>query len=129
MSDYAATHARARRLVGRKGAPVVFTSTSGGTYDPLTPTTETGAMARTVSGSAARVAGDPLRYQALELIPSEAPTLEFVPDVYGAMPPLGASVVFGGLQYIVRDVEPIAPDGTAIAARIVVVGGGPVPGA
>lgn len=118
--------ARAKALTARTGAPVVFSVVAGGQYDPLT-NVETGAVTMTVSGSAVRIAGDPLKYQALELIPSEAPTLLFTPDVYGEVPALGSTVTFGGLQYIVRDVDVVAPDGRAMGATVVVAGGGPGP--
>jgi hypothetical protein len=91
------------------------------TPDPATglptPTTST------VTGSAIQVRGDPDTYKRLELIRSQAPTLFFTPTTYGELPAPGDTVVWpatNGQTYTVRDVDPIAPDGVAIAARVVI---------
>lgn len=113
-------HVVAKMAAQKTGAAVTFTLQSPGTY---TATTDTYASpsSSTVTGTAERVTGDPERYKALELIESEAPTLEFVPDTYGDVPPQGATVSFGGVTWTVRDVQPVAPDGSAVSARVVVV--------
>ncbi len=90
------------------------------TYDP-----ETGVLTEvesTITGAAIRVRGDPLRYQALGLSLTENPTLFFVPDTYGAEPEPGDEVVWpvNGTKYKIEDVDPIAPDGVLIAARIAI---------
>lgn len=78
----------------------------------------------TVTGSAIRVRGLPETYRKLGLIDSESPTLFFTPTTYGETPLPGDTVVWpvGGTKtYTVQDVNPIAPDGVVIAARVVIV--------
>lgn len=114
---YATEHADALADVRAAGAPVVFTESQMAIDD------ETGAATETIStvpGHALRVKGRPDTYRALSLVESQAPTLLFVPDTYGAAPALGSSVIWNGATYTVRDVDPLAPDGTAILHRVVV---------
>lgn len=118
MSGYAADHAGARADVRAAGAPVVWTLTTPGTLDPATGLLTGGGMT-TVSGFALRTRGVPERYAALGLVESEAPSFLFAPDEYGAVVPLGARMTFGGIWYTARDVDLIAPDGTAILCRVV----------
>ena len=118
MSKYAAEHASARAEVKAAGSPVTFTLTAPGTYDAATgvwgtPTTTT------VPGYAIRTKGDPLKYQALGLVQSESPMLLFVPDTYGGAPAPGYSCAWNSMTYIVRDVDPLAPDGLTIKANVV----------
>jgi hypothetical protein len=119
VTKYTADHAGALADIQEAGSAVTFTFASPGTY-----TASTGLFAgdttTTVTGAAIRVTGNPLRYQALGLTQTEAPTLLFAPTTYGSLPVLGASVVFGGVTYTVRDVEPLALDGTTIIANVVV---------
>lgn len=100
-------------------AAVVFTSTSPGTYDEATSTFSVSSTT-SVAGTASRDKGDPKRYQRLNLTPSEAPTLIFVPNTIGEEPELGMTVYFGGVTYVVKDVEPIAPAGVSFASSVVV---------
>lgn len=117
--NYARQWTSALRLMTRKGAPVTFTLITPGTENIATGAR--GATATTaVSGYAARTKGKPLTYQRLALIESESPTLEFVPSVYGQQPALNSTVQFGGKSYTVADVDPVAPDGVTILARVVV---------
>jgi hypothetical protein len=119
---YATEHADALDGIREAGAPVTFTKTTLGSYDPVTgastPTTVT------VAGHATRIPGKPDTYQALGLIESKAPTLLFAPSAYGDVPPLGASVTWSGEKHVVRDVDPLEPDGTAILAHVVIESGG-----
>lgn len=78
------------------------------------------AGASTVPGYAIRTRGNPQKYAALKLVESEAPTLFFVPSTYGDTPDLNALATFGGTEYAVVSVEPVAPDGVAIAAHVIV---------
>lgn len=80
----------------------------------LTPTVTT------ISGNAIRVRGLPQTYRALGLIDSEAPTLLFDATTYGDRPAPGDTVVWEGLTWVVRDVNPVAPDGVAIISRVVI---------
>lgn len=119
MSIYTSDHAGALADLAEAGASVTFTFASPGTYTASTGLFS-GDTTTTVTGAAIRIAGNPLRYQALGLTQTEAPTLLFAPTTFGSLPVLGASVTFGGVTYTVRDVEPLALDGTAILANIVV---------
>jgi hypothetical protein len=117
--SYAATHARAAALVARKGAAVTFTLSSPGTYDATTDTYSTPTTS-TVAGHAVRVSGNPIKYQSLGLVQSEAPTLLFAPSTFGSQPSLGMTTSWGGVTYTVADVEPVEPDGNAIVCEVVV---------
>lgn len=119
MTKYAPDHAGALADLAEAGSAVTFTFATPGTYTASTGLFS-GETTTTVTGAAIRVTGNPLRYQALGLTQTEAPTLLFAPTTYGSLPVLGASVVFGGVTYTVRDVEPLALDGTALLANIVV---------
>lgn len=100
-------------------ARVTFTSTTPGAYNEDTRAFAA-SVTTTVTGTASRDKGDPKRYQRLNLTPSEAPTLIFVPDTIGDEPELGMTVVFGGATYVVKDVDPIAPAGVSFASSVVV---------
>lgn len=116
---YVAEHASALDQITEAGAAVTFTKVVPGVYDPETDTW-TDADDQSVSGSALRVKGDPETYKSLGLVEHEAPTLLFAPDTYGEVPALGATVPFGGETYTVKNVDPVAPDGTPIIVRVVV---------
>lgn len=111
--------AAALAKVQAKGAPVTFTLQTPGTENIATGARGAPTIT-TISGYAVRAKGKPLTYQRLSLIESEAPTLEFVPSVYGQQPALSSTCVFGGKPYTVADVDPIAPDGVTILSRVVV---------
>lgn len=117
--SYATDHVSALADVATAGASVTFTFVSPGTYDETTDT-YSGGSSSTVTGSAIRVRGDRREYEALKLVQSEAPTLFFTPTTYGQVPAIGASVTWNSVVYIVRSVDPVSPDGTAICARVIV---------
>lgn len=104
---------------------VTFTRGAPGVYDPATDTWSAGSVT-TITGSAIQVKGDPQKYQALELVMSTNPTLLFTPSVYPlrafteefVLP--GDHVDWNGVTFTVKDVDPVAPDGFVIVARIVV---------
>jgi len=80
----------------------------------------------TITGSAIQVKADPQRYQAQGLSVSTMPTLLFTPTSYNLkaytdefVAP-GDTVPWNSETYTVRDVEPVAPDGVVIVARIVI---------
>lgn len=116
---FAPQHASALATVSRKGAAVTFTFKNPGTYDEATGLFS-GASTTTITGSAVRVRGNPKTYDRLSLKQSEAPTLLFTPETYGSLPEMDYTVTWNSIVYTVRDVEPVAPDGTAILAKIVV---------
>jgi hypothetical protein len=104
---------------------VTFTRTDPGTYDPETGI-HTSPTSSTITGSAIQVRGDAQRYAAQELNLSTMPTLLFTPYDYdlsafsSAFVRPGDTVVWRTVTYTVKDVEPIAPDGVVILARIIV---------
>ena len=102
-----------------------FSRTSPGVYDASTGTWSAPSTT-TIGGSAVMVKGNPERYAALGLILTTMPTLVFTPTSYNlkafssdfVLP--GDTVVWNSATYTVKDVDPIAPDGFVIAARIVI---------
>lgn len=106
-------------LTARKGAPVTFSKTIPGAYDPSTDTS-TPPTTVTVEGFAMQVDGDPDLYTALNLIESDNPTLLFTPKTRGVLPMLGFAVPWGGETLTVKNIKPLAMAGVATAARIVV---------
>jgi len=100
---------------------VTFTRTTA-THDPTTGTYTTSGI--TIPGNAIQVRGNPERYRAAGLVLSTMPTLLWSPTTYGSyVPEPGDTVTWpetGGSAYTVRDVDPIAPDGVLIAARVVI---------
>lgn len=116
---YAPDHAGALADVKAAGAAVTFTFRNPGTYDEATGLF-TSAGTSSVAGYAVRVRGNPKTYDRLSLKQSEAPTLLFTPNTYGALPQMDHVVTWNSIVYTVRDVEPVAPDGSAILAKIVV---------
>lgn len=123
MSKYIAEHASALADVKAAGPLVTFTKTVAGEYDPITDTTSSPTIV-TVSGFAirrrARSQSDMKKYEALKLVESEAPYLFFVPNQYGTLPPSGSTASWNGVNYTIRDIDPLAVDGVAIAAYVVV---------
>jgi hypothetical protein len=116
---YAADHASALADITGAGALVSFDAKSS-TVDPTTDIdVDTGTVS--VTGSAVEVKGNLLRYQALGLLVGDVRTLFFTPDVYGALPALGATVTWGGVAFVVKSLfDHIAPDGIALACKVVV---------
>ncbi|MGB0878684.1 MAG: hypothetical protein ACPGVY_11370 [Mycobacterium sp.] len=115
---YAEDHASALAGIADAGVAVTFTTEVEGTHNPLTetfgePTTST------VTGHAVRVRGDKDTYTRLGLVYARHPTLLFAPSTYGDLPEAGWTVVWDGVTYTVAEVDPVAPDGAAIIARVV----------
>lgn len=130
MSVFGQDHQAALDELRDTGLPATFRKTTS-TYDEATDTWSEGATSE-VSGLVLQTRGDPRKYEALALVESEAPTLLFVPYTRGELPELGAVVRWPnplgipdvGTAYSVADVDPVAPDGRAIMARIIVKRGG-----
>jgi len=92
--------------------------TAAGTLVTLTP--PGGSALAAISGGAVSKRGNPLTYQALDLVESDALTLVFVPATYGVLPSLlGYGVVFAGTAYLVRSSVTTSPDGNTIVATVV----------
>ena len=119
MGLYATEHAGALADIRAAGVAITFTSNAE-TYTASTDTTTTGA-AQTVTGAAIRVKGDPTEYESMKLVQTGLVTLLFAPDTYGDRPELGNSVTWEGAGYTVVGVNPLAPDGTDILSRVVIV--------
>lgn len=73
-----------------------------------------------IAGTGVQEPGDPERYKELELVSSTSPTIFFTPDVYGVIPKPGNTTIWAARRYTVRDVSPVAPNGYAIAARVII---------
>lgn len=119
MVDYTSIHANALSAVQGAGASVTFSLTTPGTYDSATDTWSSPSTL-TVTGSAVQIAGDPDTYDRLKLIRSIAPSLFFTPDTLGDLPAPGYKAAWASDNYVVRDVQPLAPNGTAVAATVVI---------
>jgi hypothetical protein len=119
MANYAPDHAAALADVADAGADADFTFEDPGTLDEATGL-YTSASTTTVSGKAIQTRGNPKTYERLSLKQSEAPSLFWVPDTLGQLPLPDYRITWGGRALVARDIDPIAPNGTAIAARIVV---------
>jgi hypothetical protein len=119
-TTYAADHTDALADVSASGASVTFTLTQQGVYDEATDTTPLPVADVLVTGSAIETKGSLFAYQALNLVAAKARTLFFVPTTYGEVPALDSLVDWGGVTYAVKNVRPIAPNGDAIAATVVV---------
>lgn len=119
MSVYATDHADALADVLEAGEAVSFTRTTQ-THNPLTEVITSSTS--TIAGAAIRVRtqDSKARYGALGLVETEAATLLFVPSTYGEFPKPGDKCTWEGVPYTVRDVDPCAPDGTVIFARVVI---------
>lgn len=116
------------RRIGAERMIVVATETVGAAIITFTDTTQTrdpvtGHVSPTtvaITGLAVQEPGDPERYKQLQMSVSESPTLRFTPDIYGTIPAPGNRCTWGGKAYTVRDVEPQAPTGYAITARVII---------
>lgn len=99
-------HATALRQVKKYGVAVTLTSVDGMT---------------SIAGYAMRVRGSPRVYESLKLVESSAPTLLFVPGAFIVQPEsLGFAIPWAGVTYRVRSIDPIAPNGEMVSARLVV---------
>lgn len=123
---YDATATRALGTITRKGAPVTFTFARGdGTYladidfeSYAGPVSVFGYAIR--DETTAAPAGAPITREGGTLIETESPVLLFAPSTPGQLPAEGMLVAWGGHTYSVVSVDPIAPAGKAVIARVVV---------
>ena len=90
------------------------------TYDPETGLS-TAEATTTVVGQATEADASPKTYEDLGLVVSRSKTLLFTPDTAAEVPELGSSCTWGGLDYTVRDVLPIALTGSTTASIAEVV--------
>jgi hypothetical protein len=84
------------------------------------------SVTSTITGSAIKVKGKADTYTRIGLVESSAPTLLFTPTDYDLhahsdeFVKAGDTVSWAGATFTAKDVDPIAPDGFVILARIVV---------
>ncbi len=103
---------------------VVFTREKPGTFDPLTETHST-PTSSSIACKAVQIDGDPDRYEALGLSLITMPTLLVIPNAVGLAANTDAFVrpgdtVWNNVTMTVKDVDPVAPSGSVVSARIVV---------
>lgn len=115
--SYADDAAGALADIKDAGSAVSFTRT----VQVIDPTTEqpSAPSVTTVTGAALQVHGDPQQYERMKLTEKKPLTLLFAPDTYGTLPSLGSELAYQGDGYVVRSVDPVAPDGVAIIAKVV----------
>jgi hypothetical protein len=76
----------------------------------------------TIAGYAMAIRGDPRVYEAAGLTEKQPQTLLFVPTTFGVLPSLlPYSVMWAGQSFVVKHVNPTAPDGNCILAHVVVI--------
>ena len=116
---YTADHADALASIREAGAAVTFTTRTA-THAPTTglfttPTTST------VTGYAMRVKANREQedaYRTAGIVSDRVVALLFAPTTYGSLPTLGATVTWNGESLTAKGVTPVAPDGTALLARV-----------
>ena len=117
---YAADHADALSSIREAGAAVTFQTGTPGTHAPTTGLFTTPTTA-TVPGVALRVTANRREedaYRAAGIVSDRVVALLFAPTTFGSLPTLGATVTWNGETLTVKGVTPVAPDGTAILARL-----------
>lgn len=118
MSSYTTEHAGALEDIQDAGSPVTFSLEVKGAY---TAATDSFAAPTTteIDGHAIAVRGDPQAYRDLGLVFGAGLTLLFAPETYGELPAPLSTVEWAGSTWTVRAVDPVAPNGDAIMARVV----------
>lgn len=106
-------------ILAKKGAPVVFSYSAPGAYDPTTDTT-TAPVQTSVTMDAMEIDSDPDLMKALELIGTMSITLICKSRTPVALPVFGTSTLWGGETYTVKHIERLAMAGTPTAAKIVI---------
>lgn len=110
---YDAVATRALATIARKGSPVTFGATTGGTYNPLTDTWS-GGTASAITGQAVQIEGDPDRFAALNLVLVNPVTLLVAAKDLDVAPEPGMTFTWASKVYTIKDVDPTAPDGVAV---------------
>lgn len=123
MSTLQELHAEVADEVFADALDVEFRLTTPGTYDEDTDT-YSDPLTKFVLGKAFKITGDQQVYRDLGLTQLEPMTLLFRPEVFGELPGLGYMIdwddQYGGTPLVVKAVDPVAPTGDAIVARVVV---------
>jgi hypothetical protein len=117
-SIYAATAQRALATIRKKGAPFTLTTASGRVYDPDLGTW-TGGAPVVATGYAVQDEDDPMRFSALSLTLVDPVTLLAAAFGLAVVPAPNMALTWAGVIYTVKNVEAIAPDGTAIVYTLI----------
>lgn len=117
MSKYDAEASSALADITDAGAAVTFSRGGGQVYDPATDTWS-GGSSTPVTGQAIQVKGNPDRFAALSLVLVDPVTLVVAAYGFGISPRPGDTMLWAGVTYTIKDVEPTGPDGAAIVYRI-----------
>lgn len=112
-------HLKALRKTTARGSAVTFSITTPGEHDPLTDTYGDPTVT-TVEGFAVEIPAEPEEYEAFSLTIESSLMLFFVPTIIGQKPAMGSVVTWAGSPRTVKGVLPIRPDGTIIAAKVIV---------
>lgn len=121
MGRYDATAQRSLAAIKRAGSTVTFPGTASSTpgiYDPTTGVFTEGTPGSDAVGRAVQIEGDPDRWSSLGLTLTNPVTLMLAASGLTVTPTVGASFTWAGTTYVIRDVDPVAPDGTPIIYTI-----------
>lgn len=118
-SKYTGEYTGALQDVAAAGAAVIFRGTGPSTYNEVTEVGAAGTPT-SVTGKAIKSRSSYKRHEALKLVITATLTLFFVPDTINTLPTHKMTVEWAGENWTVEDVDPVAPDGIAIAARIII---------
>ena len=118
--DYTEKHSKAlAKIQARRGVQVTLTSETPSSFNAETDELETTPVS--VKCYAIELPGDPNEYATNGLTESDPATLFIVPVTYGERPRLHSVVEWAGRERVVRRLFPYQPDGTFLAARVLVV--------
>lgn len=118
MSAFARIRSRAQSAFAQQGVDVEFAREDIGNHDPLTATFTPLSDAH-MTGRAVSKIGDPEVYETLGIKRRDAITLLFWPDSQEDVIRAGDSVEWREHVYIVREAEPVGPDGQPVMWEVV----------
>jgi hypothetical protein len=118
VSQYTATAQRALATIRRKGAPITFNTLSPITFDEATGRSSGGTPVP-VPGFAVEDTSDPDRLAAIGLRLVDPVTLLVAAYGLAVKPVPELRFTWAGLEYYIRDVTQVAPDGTPVTYSVV----------
>lgn len=119
MGKYDAIAQRALETITKKGGPVTFPGAgTPAVYDPATDTWS-GGSSSVATGRAVQIESDPDRFAALKLVLTNPVTLMIAAAGLSVTPAPGMQMTWAGTTYAIKDVDPIAPDGTPIIYTVI----------
>lgn len=120
MTIYAQDAIDALADIRAAGAAVVFPGAgTAPTYDATTSQWSGGEAGSAVTGYALQLEGDPVRLASLNLVLINPVTLLVAAYGLSVTPAPNMSMTWAGTTYVIRDVQVLAPDGTAITYTVV----------